>query len=383
MNINIYFGLLGTLSLLFSGTAQALIECSAYSAPSHSIPITPGTLSVGPDMPLGSIIYRGNIGPGVNEISGYTHCKNTPGPNVPGEVFSYTTSYNISNAPRPLSAWNRDRYAGKVYETGIPGVGIAMVYGNNAFTSISPYRVNTSATMYLDGRSVKIGVASVNFMLIKIGAIPAGSFNVSAAEFPTIFISRFGDASGNVVPFNFPVVYYNFSGVLRFTQPTCVTPDVDVELGRHEVASFTAAGSTTPWQNFTIQLTNCPVFSGYYNNSSFPRLFHPSGSTSTPATVSNNFELKLTPTSSIINDTNGIMAVIPAANAATGVGIQIAYDSAGSPELFRFSAGKTFKLPKNGATTLTVPMMARYIKTGSTVNPGRADGKVTFTISYY
>jgi type 1 fimbria pilin len=383
MNINIYFGLLGTLSLLSSGTAQALIECSDYSAPSHTVPITPGTLSVGPDIPLGSIIYRGNIGSGVNEISGYIRCKSTPGPNVPGEAFLYTTSFNISNAPHPLSAWSSTPYAGKVYETGIPGVGIAMVFGNNAFTSISPYQFNESATIFANGNDVRIGVATFNFMLIKIGVIPAGSFNVSAAQFPTIFISRFGDASGNVVPFNFPVVYYNFSGVLRFTQPTCVTPDVDVELGRHEVAAFTAAGSTTPWQNFTIQLTNCPVFSGYYNNSSFPTLFHPSGSTSIPATVSNNFELKLTPTSSIINDTNGIMSVTPAANAATGVGIQIAYGNAGSPELFRFSAGKTFKLAKDGATTLTVPMMARYIKTGSTVNPGRADGKVTFTISYY
>lgn len=383
MNISFYFSLLGGLSLLFSSMAQALIKCSALSAPSHTVPVTTGALSVGPDMPLGSIIYRGNIGSGVNELSGYINCQSTPGPNVPGETFSYTTSYGISNAPRSLSAWNSSPYAGKVYETGIPGVGIAMLVSGDVFTATAPVQFTNSARIYANGDNVMIGVGALGFSLIKIGTIPAGNFNISAAAFPTILLRRFGDASGNVVPFNFPLVYYNFSGVLRFTQPTCVTPNVDVELGSHDVAAFAAAGSTTPWQSFNIQLTNCPTFSGYYNYSNFPILFNPSGSTSTPATVSNNFGLRLTPTGSIINNANGIMAVTPAANAATGVGIQIAYGTAGSPELFRFSAEKTFTLAKNGVTTVTVPMLARYIKTGSTVSPGRADGKVTFTINYY
>lgn len=383
MNRKTYFGLLGGMVFLLSNAAQALIQCSAGPMPSHTVPVTPGTLSVGPDMPVGSIIYQGKMGSGVNENSGYILCKNTPGPNVPGESFTYTTFYNVSNTPRPLSSWNSSPYAGKVYETGIPGVGVAMVVAGRAITASAPIQFTSTTTMYADGQNKKIGIIEIDFMLIKIGTIPPGSFNISAAQFPTFSISRSGDATGNVVPFNHPLVNYNFSGTLQFTQPSCVTPDVNVALGSHEVATFSAAGSATPWQNFNIQLTHCPKFSGYYNSSSYPVLFNPSGSTRTPDTVNNNFGLKLSPTSSIINNANGIMAVTPGTNVASGVGIQIAYGTTSSPEPFVFSEEKKLALAKDGESTVTVPMLARYIKTDTTVSPGRADGKVTFTINYY
>ncbi|MBC3382244.1 type 1 fimbrial protein [Serratia fonticola] len=386
MNRKTYFGLLGGLVLLFSNAAQALIQCRPGPTPSHTVPVTPGTLSVGPDMPVGSIIYRGSLGQGiVNSKSGYIRCANTPPPNVPGEAFSHTTSWDMSNTPLPLSSWNGYPHAGKVYETGIPGVGfVAWVsHPNFSFTNVAPYRAKYTATMPSDGVGWQIAAYPMDFYLIKIGNIPAGSFTLNAAQFPTLRISMQGDASDNVVPFDIPVSYFNFSGTLQFTQPSCVTPDVTVELGSHEVATFAAAGSTTPWQSFNIQLTHCPRFNGYYNRDTYPVLFNAAGSTNTPDTVNNNFGLKLTPTSSVINDMNGIMAVTPGSNAASGVGIQIAYGTASSPVPFVFSAEKKLALAKNGESTVTVPMLARYIKTSTTVSPGRADGKVTFTINYY
>ncbi|WP_447883583.1 fimbrial protein [Serratia fonticola] len=388
MNRKTYFGLLGGLVLIFSNAAQALIQCTAGPTPSHTVPVTPGTLSVGPDMPVGSIIYRGSLGQGiVNSKSGYIRCGNTPPPNVPGEAFTHAISWDMSNTPLPLSSWSVYPYSGKVYETGIPGVGFVAWVSNPAlsFTNVAPYRAKYHATIPSNGSFLEISPHPIDFYLIKIGNIPAGSFTLNAAQFPTIRISILGDgdASDNVVPFNIPVSYYNFSGTLQFTQPSCVTPDVNVELGSHEVATFSAAGSTTPWQSFSIQLTHCPRFYGYYNRDTYPVLFNAAGSTRSPDTVNNNFGLKLTPTSSVINNTNGIMAVTPGTNVASGVGIQIAYGTVSSPEPFVFSAEKKLALAKDGESTITVPMLARYIKTDTMVSPGRADGKVTFTINYY
>lgn len=380
MNLRKFLLLNCTLSLFFPVLSQAIVKCSIGKTLSHTVSIKPRILSIGPDMPLGSIIYRGNIGRGVNDLSGYIVCSSTSELNPYEETFSYTTSYNISNAPYPLSSWNGFPYAGKVYETGIPGVGIVITTSaDEPVTTTAPVQVNLTLTI---NKAHNIGVNAVDFMLIKIGDISAGDFNINAVQFPTISVRRFGDESGNVQAFNFPVVSYNFSGILRFTQPTCITPDIDVDLGSHEIATFATKGFT-PWQSFTIKLMGCPRFNGYYNKSTFPVLFNPSGSTSEPDTVSNSFGLRLTPVSSIINDSNGIMAVMPTDNSASGVGIQIAYDTGSIPDMFKFSEEKVFMLSKNGIATISVPMLARYIKTGSMVSPGKADGKLTFTINYY
>jgi type 1 fimbria pilin len=77
------------------------------------------------------------------------------------------------------------------------------------------------------------------------------------------------------------------------------------------------------------------------------------------------------------------MSLSASADSATGVGIQIAAGDSGNPVLFNFAQERKQALPKDGTTTLKVPLVARYIQTEDRVTPGRADGKVTFTINYY
>ncbi len=40
-------------------------------------------------------------------------------------------------------------------------------------------------------------------------------------------------------------------------------------------------------------------------------------------------------------------------------------------------------LPKDGSPTIRVPLAVRYIQTASAPTPGKANGKVVFTINYY
>jgi type 1 fimbria pilin len=77
------------------------------------------------------------------------------------------------------------------------------------------------------------------------------------------------------------------------------------------------------------------------------------------------------------------MSLSASADSATGVGIQIASGNTSINNSFNFAQERTQALPKDGTTTLKVPLVARYIQTEDRVTPGRADGKVTFTINYY
>ena len=101
--------------------------------------------------------------------------------------------------------------------------------------------------------------------------------------------------------------------------------------------------------------------------------------------TNNSIGVRLTPATSVIDATNGIMAIdSTVSGAASGVGIQLGWGlSSQTPTLFNFSTEQTMTLPKDGSTTLRVPLSARYIQTATTVSPGKANGKVTFTINYY
>ncbi|WP_419236366.1 fimbrial protein [Serratia fonticola] len=95
--------------------------------------------------------------------------------------------------------------------------------------------------------------------------------------------------------------------------------------------------------------------------------------------------MRLTPTTSVIDAANGIMAIDSSVSgAAAGVGIQIGWgNSSQTPTLFNFAGEQTLTLPKDGSPTIRVPLAARYIQTATSVSPGKANGKVVFTINYY
>lgn len=107
------------------------------------------------------------------------------------------------------------------------------------------------------------------------------------------------------------------------------------------------------------------------------------GQGSVANSTNNSIGVRLTPVTSIIDSTNGIIGLdssLP--DAASGVGIQIGWGTPPSV-LFDLSQEKSLSLPKDGSTTINVPLSARYIQTSTTVTPGKANAKVVFLINYY
>jgi type 1 fimbria pilin len=387
----IMLSLLAGYGLLHAAPTWAVVTCT----PSPGIPrvdtvtLSPGVISAGADFRNGTILFSGQWlgrGPG-NQI----YCTANPAgtPENPVVVY-YNYGFGINSAPKLLSSWNSAPFAGAVYQTNIPGVGVALSRGANsvAVTLANPSFSITNGTVNIPGSGTHYAVTDpIRYLsLIKIGNLVPGSYTIDAASLPSAKLFFDNPSNGlNVSGFPITTNIINFQGSLTITAPTCTTPDVNVDLGTHEIhKTLTGKGSATPWVTSDITLTNCPIFHGYYNATNSTVLFDYGNDNIQPAdSLNNNIGVRLTPTTSIINGASGIMSLSASADSATGVGIQIAAGDSGNPVLFNFAQERKQALPKDGTTTLKVPLVARYIQTEDRVTPGRADGKVTFTINYY
>jgi type 1 fimbria pilin len=354
------------------------------------VTLNPGVISAGADFKNGTIIFSGQW---LGRVPGsLIACTANPAgtPENPVAVH-YNYGFGINSAPKPLSGWNSAPFPGAVYQTNIPGVGVALSWssGGSAVTTTKYVFTFTNATFNIVASS---GGHSINspiryLSLIKIGNLVPGNYTIDAASLPSAKLFYDNPSNGLNVISGFPITtnIINFQGSLTITAPTCTTPDVNVDLGTHEIhKTLTGKGSATPWVTSDIILTNCPIFHGYYDNTRTTVLFeYGNDNVQSAESLNNNIGIRLTPTTSIINGASGIMSLSASADSATGVGIQIAAGDSGNPVLFNFAQERKQALPKDGTTTLKVPLVARYIQTEDRVTPGRADGKVTFTINYY
>lgn len=376
--MKIYAGLLGCVFLLFCSSAQALLTCSLGAARTDTATMTPANISAGPDLPLGTVIYRSTWmdSSAANQLV----CNTDLPTSDTGKVLQSVT---LSATPNPLSSWSGSPFGGNVYTTNIPGVGVAVWYSNNPLSLTKSVLINSlNITVPSSASPTQAGIAGLwDFSLIKIGDMAPGVYNFdSASSMPTVRI--YFDSNTNVATTNFPITTrtIKFGGTLKISAQTCTTPDVNVALGSYDKSKVSTNGST-PWIDASIKLTNCPTFQGYYPTTN-PTMIRGTIQSTTVST-SNQFGIRLSPNTSILDSANGIMSVASGATAATGVGIQVAYGTTSSSVPFDFSQEKLVDSPKTGVKSITLPLVARYIKTGQTVTPGRADGKITFTISYY
>ncbi|MGP2423774.1 fimbrial protein [Yersinia sp. 2538 StPb PI] len=347
--------------------ALAVATCTVKPARNFVATLAPGNVTVGPDMPNGTVIYRLNFNdPGT--ATDFAVCN--PGPfNVP-QVLDFATK------PLVLSSWSGSPFPGRVYQTSVPGIGVAIWsdLSNQALPTTAYVTKHTGTGAF----SFNVRINTV-LSFIKIGNVSPGTINGS--QLPTVKL----DFGADPTLTGMPIRIYNlsFNGSLNIVSKTCTTPDVNVAMGSFEVSKyFTGIGSTTPWKDASINLTNCPVFHGYFNDSSY-NTSPGSGSTTVGQPINNTLSVKLTPATAILNSSNGIFAIDSSnASAAKGVGIQLGYGATSSPSLLDFSKNITVSLTSS-QQSVKIPLSARYYQTASTVSPGRADGKVVFLINYY
>ncbi|MCL2657327.1 MAG: type 1 fimbrial protein [Betaproteobacteria bacterium] len=379
------------LGLLGAGTAQAAHTCTYQpsnpygSGPGNvEIPLRMTSLTIGRDLPDGSILYSQTV-----NIQDFLWTCTNDGSTNPLQI-----GFNswLSSTPQPLaSAWT-GIYAGRVYQTGVPGIGVALRRVPSDPGSLFPLYVDVSVppcnTPYqtCQGGMAALGGPTVAVVdLIKIGPVSPGV--VSGGNLPSFAVDFVvGGVGGNALP----MVRGTFSGTVTIVSQTCTTPDVQVDMGSHQTSVFTGSGSATPWKYFEVQLLNCPAFYGRYFAGISADIggggrywsFSPTGS------ESNQISFTLTPTTPVLDLSNGIAALTPTQSgvaAASGVGLQVWWVDSDVPVTFG-SPTAVATVPQLAATSsgnYSIPLRARYIQTGTAApTPGPANATMAFTISY-
>ncbi|MGE8283658.1 MAG: fimbrial protein [Stenotrophomonas lactitubi] len=311
-----------------------------------------GSITVGPDVPVGTEIFRATYYAGpANQIT----C--TPG--RIDRIRQYTS------LPYRASSYVHPSY-GTVYETNVPGVGVAVWFNGAGFPIVSEGETNLPPpTAFL-----LWPLQSYDVSLIKIGPINAGT--VTGTSLPQ-FEYRMTGVNRNVLLWSGRV-----QGSLNIVSRTCSTSDVPVDLGVHQMSEIPAVGSTTGWVNVPVVLRNCPAFFGRYRG-------HLTTGTVQTANgrVDNRIRYRVDPVTAVADRTRSVMALQDDGvnMTATGIGIQIgtqAQDSVG----FNTMRDSGVALTEVNNAQYTIMLRARYYRLAAAASSGQANGAATITLEY-
>lgn len=361
-----------------SALANRCVERVGLGPLNLTVPITSANIAVGNDVAVGSVIHRLKF--------------NSSGSNRPwvdcddegaNQEFYIDQYLNLSNAPALVPGWT-GIYAGSLYQTSLPGVGVAFI-NNDGLNNGSPF--NTAKMLKWTATVPASKVYSfyyanmITLAFVKTGPIGAGT--ITGSQLPRVLMTT----SSAVPVTGIPSTPYNinFSGAINVTVTSCQTPDLTVPMGTYAIEkSFSGKGTATPWVGFNIQLQNCPAFYGTYSNASAPPTYNSDGTSAAGTLVYNLLSMSIVPTYGIIDSAQGIIALDSAAATARNVGIQLATGTSAARTIL--DLGKPFQqgFYSTGVRDFILPMAARYIQTGNaTVTPGPANSRAVFTISYY
>ncbi|BEM60177.1 hypothetical protein SME22J_40380 [Serratia marcescens] len=350
---------LAVLALALAKSAWADCDYSDKSDIKNALnitaPIVSGNITVGSEVARGATLYTQNFNPTFRNV--YVECSTAQ------QFVAIDMGYEPP--PHPLSEWSGG--FGKVYQTGVPGVGVFI--DNHTLPFTLPYSSQSTDSNTLYGWSSNL--FKYRIRLIKTGDIQPGT--ITGADLPCL-VTRVGPV---VSPFT--AMRLCFTGSINIVAQTCTTPDVFVAMGNYETgAYFKGQGSVTEWKDASIRLLNCPRFYGttstYYSDS---------GAGGITSSTPNRIEVSLTPNTDIIDSDQGILSLKKGSGSADGIGIQLAYNFGGVRQWVNFARTMTREMPNSDATSYTIPLQARYIQTEPTVTPGAADATVTFNINYY
>ena len=337
---------------------------------SVTVPLVGGDISAGEDLVLNnssaSVLYTQSIQLSAPEAV-ITCDKTAP---ITLSIMSSQTSFN-----QIVSDYNSPWY----WSAPTSLQGLAFAYWPHSNPNMSLWM--DDITLSSSANTIKVNLskeAIIDIALAKSGSLTAGVVDGSTLPLLSLSIGQ----SGALVT----IANITFSGSLNISQPTCITPDYTVQLGHWSLERFKTIGSTTPWIDASIRLTGCGIFYGYYNDVPATKNSWSSAGSSAGTPVNNEWSLSLSPVTSIIDSTQGIMAIDDTiSGAASGIGIQV---SAGTIEtanenLVNFNDPLKGVFDTSGGSTVTIPLAARYIQTEDTVSPGTANGKLIYTLSYY
>lgn len=324
------------------------------------MPLMKTTLTVGRDLPIGTILYSQYLQSSLDSL----FC-NGPGTGHYLADFVHT--------PLPKANWTGSPYANKIYETGVPGIGVTLTSGTYEFPLSHAISVPFSgSTIGLQSRH------RTDIKLVKIGPVAPGI--IKAIDLPSA-LSRVQDDTKI-----FDTQKLNLVGDITVVSQTCETPDVTVDMGVNSIEPLVAGTATeTAVKDFSIVMRNCPIFYGYLTEASWsPNV----GVTPTFREWNNNIKISFTPKSGTL-DAGGFIAnldPIQPNNAVPASGLGIALYASGVR--YRFDNHLIDLLtPSIGSTAeITIPLKAAYTydtsKPRSVIKPGSGNASIEFNIEY-
>lgn len=368
--------------------AQAAVNCTVVNGSAGftgNMALQINSLVVPRDMPVGTIIYRQNF---IQAGAGAQYqCT---------ELIASSTVYYWIDGAGANTGYNDgiNVYKGKIYETGVPGIGVAWFAGQSGVGAVgatqnSLLNAEVAAPIRNDcswAFGVPIGSCRTSqlkfpsttaLVLIKTGPVGIGTISGSALGKMRMFV----DVGSSPIMF---VGFLGLTGNIQVVGTTCKTPDVNVPLGKQQMSSQkgigSGKGSYTPTVNFVIALTGCPGFPGYYGNP----LANPASSQnaviSAGTRIANTLSLRLDPSIPAIDVINGVLSLSADPESATGVGVQV-LSANGDPMPLSRSVPLNTELVAN-TQSITISLGARYLQTETSMTPGKANAVATYTLNY-
>ncbi|MFZ5253565.1 fimbrial protein [Enterobacter roggenkampii] len=326
----------------------------------YQMPIGRNIISVSPDMPVGTEIYRQSIN--ISSAPAFSIICDTS-----AQFYRY---YDYLYLPQAASSVVIPGKKGTIYETGVKGVGIMFWYSANGF----PYnRSTTCAALNCNSNGEP---AYSDFSLYKIGDIEPGI--IQASNLPVARYSM-GQTQADAVA----LAAITLSGSISVTVPTCQLAESRqvVWMGNKKASDFLSKGSVTEWKDASIRLINCPTFYGNTGGLGSVGTWNGSTLNASNTDIRNTWTLTLMPNTGITEASSGIMSIDSSPESATGIGIQLA-KAPNESSILNLSAAYSGNFPSDGAATITIPLFARYIQTGEGISTGTANGLLTYFIEY-
>lgn len=278
-----------------------------------------------------------------------------------GNVISLPSGNSVSIVCTPGAAQTiltfgtnmiQSQYSADVYETNVPGIGVKIW---DDFMAPTVVIGNEMKSWYIlnSGFSGFAYLTKVKLQFYVIGPVSPGNIHLPPSTVEAWFNSvANGISSEGGVRYN----VMNITGTVAVKVSSCETPDIKVDLKKHDSSEFSGVGSTssnpTP---FDFKINNCGSgLSGVYYT------FMPAAGVSLEGT-GNSQHITLNSNST-----------------AKGVGIQVKYaDGSNIP----FNTKTKFTGYK-GTGSYTIPMKAQYIQTENKITGGTANSAVEFTMNY-
>lgn len=378
--------LAGLVLCMTAQLAQAAITCTFIkNDPRRPLDLTMAlqvaTISVPRDMPIGARIYLQTFNQAAPSLP--YECDTTTQPDVfPIYIVDGVAGNVVKDFGGPTM------YAGKIYDTNIPGIGVAWFGGQNGVSGVgkdvavvaptlSPGCTRPAGLGIPEGwcRTGGLRFNGPTMSLFKTGPVQAGTVTAESLG-RLLYKVRVGDSA------LLNVISVKLSGSINIVSSTCKAGDVNVDLGKQKISTLTGIGSATPQVNFVIALTNCPVFAGFYSNSGVdaPTSSEKEGADgviSKGTRVANTLNVRVDPVATPIDAANGVLSVETGAGMATGIGVQLR-GPAGEP----LALSQPLAVTSTLANSINIILGARYLQTGTTVTAGKANAVATYTIIY-